>query len=189
MKLIDFIKKYDKNVDNNMVEQAVKCKYLSFAEKCNLCERIIQSTYYTTMADGKTKLHINSASKYMLYNLSIIDKYTDIEINFNDVLAEYDMLAERNLFYQFKAYLPLTELQELDLLLEMAQQDVIANEYEPHAFISNQVERFGTLIGVSLSPILEKLSNNIGELDNEKLAAILSKLDKVDVKKVAKLLK
>lgn len=189
MKLKDFIKNYDKNTDVSIIEKTMDVKYLPFVEKCNLCERIVNSTYYTTMPDKTKKFHVNSVSKYMLYRLSIIDKYTKIDIDFKDVLNEYDMLAKRNLFDVFETLVPEKELQELAMILELTEKDVITNEYEPHAFIANQAERFGTLVGVSLSPVLDTLAKSLGELDNDKLAAILSNLDKVDVKKVAKLLK
>ena len=60
----------------------------------------------------------------------------------------------------------------------MKERDVICNEYEPHAFISGQVERFGALLGISFSPILEKFEDIIENLDVEKVGNILNKLDK-----------
>ena len=49
------------------------------------------------------------------------------------------------------------ELKEFNMVLQMTQDDVIANEFENHAFISQQVERFGQLIGTALSPVIEQL--------------------------------
>ena len=43
------------------------------------------------------------------------------------------------------------------MVIQMTADDLIANEYEPHAFFKNQIERFGNLIGTSLKPVLEGL--------------------------------
>lgn len=186
MTVKEFVKQYDKNPDINVVKKAITTTYLSFVKKCNLCERIIQATHYTETPDGATRLQIDSASEYMLFNLSIVDTYTDLKIDFGNVVEEYDMLAKRDLFEIFKSVLPQRELGELYNVLELKEKDMIANEYETHAFISNQVERFGTLLGISLSPALEKLTTIVEELDAEKLAELINK---VDTKKLSKLFK
>lgn len=182
----EFFKKYDKTKDINIVKNAITTTYLSFVKKCNLCERVINATYYTTNPDDSVRFHVDSAAEYMLYNLSIIDAYTDIKIDFKNVIEEYDAFAERDLFNIFKEVLPENDLDELDYILAMKENDITTNEYEPHAFISNQVERFGTLLGVSLSPALEKLTTTVDGLDAEKLAELINK---IDTKKLSKLFK
>ena len=53
----------------------------------------------------------------------------------------------------------------------MTYDDLITNEYEPHAFISSQVNRFGSLIGTILGPVLEnididKITEAVSEITN-----------------------
>ena len=67
MTVKEFVKKY-KESDN--IKDIITCSYLPFVKKCNLCERIIQATYYKKNEDGSSKLYIDSAAKYMLFNLS-----------------------------------------------------------------------------------------------------------------------
>ena len=81
------------------------------------------------------------------------------------------------------------ELGELTSILEMKEKDVMQNEYEIHSFISDQVERFGKLLGVTLSPTLEKLGETIDNLDVEKLGKTLEQVDKLDKSKIVKLFK
>ena len=189
MTVKEFVEKYKENSNAEIVENIIKCNYLSFVKKCNLCERIIKSTYYTKNEDGSSRLYIDSASKYMLFNLSIIDTYTEITVDFGNVVEEYDLLAENDLFNIIKGLLKSSELGELEFILEMKERDVIQNEYEIHTFISNQVERFGNLLGISLFPVLEKLAGEIENLDVEKVVKILEQADKVDKSKVVKLFK
>lgn len=189
MKVKDFVKKYEKNQDEAL-KDIIKCTYLPFVKKCELCSRLVKSTHYVSDEDGSnTKFHVDSAARYMLLNLSIVDTYTNIDVDFSKAAEEYDLLAKYNLFYIIKAMLPKVELSELESILEMKEKDVLTNEYEPHAFIAGQVERFGTLLGVSLSPVLDKLVASIENLDDEKLAKLIETLGKVDKKKIIKLVK
>ena len=43
----------------------------------------------------------------------------------------------------------------------------MTNSYELHSFISNQIERFGKLANLSLSPILDVLKEKIESIPNE----------------------
>ena len=189
MTVKDFVDLYNRVSDENFVKKHIVCTYLSFSKKCNLCERIIKATYYTTSKYGVEKFHVDSTAKHMLFNLSIIDMYTDVDVNLDNSINEYDLLQESGLFKIVKDYIGDIELSELLNILEMKERDVICNEYEPHAFISGQVERFGALLGISFSPILEKFADIIENLDVEKVGNILNKLDKESNNKLTKLFK
>mgnify|MGYP007101886324 CR=1 FL=1 len=56
------------------------------------------------------------------------------------------------------------------MILQMTCDDVMTNEYEPHAFVKGQIERFGSLIGVTLSQILK-------QLDLEKIQKIMNEIN------------
>ena len=53
--------------------------------------------------------------------------------------------------------IPEDELKEFKMIVDFETNDAIANEYENHAFIRSQVERFGTLIGNVIEPILSTI--------------------------------
>ena len=48
MTVKEFVEKY-KESDN--IKDVITCNYLPFVKKCNLCERIIQATYYNKNED------------------------------------------------------------------------------------------------------------------------------------------
>ena len=189
MTVKNFIEEYIKNNDTSIIKKHITYEYLPFVKKCNLCERIIKSTYYKKNEDGTSKFYVDSVAKHMLFNLVVVDTYTDIDIDFNRAADEYDLLEEHGLFELIASLISERELSELMNILDMKEKDVIANEYEPHAFISSQIERFGSLLGISLSPALEKLGGVIEELDAEKVAQVLEVIDKVDKNKIVKLFK
>ena len=54
------------------------------------------------------------------------------------------------------------------MLLDFACDDLLANEYEPHAFIREQVERFGSLFGAIVAPAIENIDvSKIEEVMNK----------------------
>ena len=95
------------------------------------------------------------------------------------------MLNESGVLFELTAdfeghpsLIPAKEISELRGMIDLKQRDTMTNQYETHSFISNQVERFGTLIGVTLKPVLDKLATeleNMDEKDIEKLSKILER--------------
>ena len=108
-------------------------------------------------------MHINSVVKYMLTNLAYLAMYTDLKLSDNS-LVDFDSLNEVGFFEKIQAYISQKELAEFAYIIDLASNDAIANEYEPHAFIRNQAERFGSLIGATLLPFLEAL--DLGQIEN-----------------------
>ena len=191
MKTKEFVEKFNKltNEENKgkLVKSIVKTDYLPFVEKCNVCQRIVKATYYHKGEDGVVRLHIDSASNYMLYCLCIVDEYTSIDVDFKDAIAEFDLLNKYGIIDIVSSYIPEKEMKELNMLLEMKGGDVLKNEYELHSFISNQVERFGSLIGINATPALEKLADAINNLDENKIEKIVKLIDKSDNSKILKM--
>jgi hypothetical protein len=64
------------------------------------------------------------------------------------------------------------ERKEFQMLLEFACDDLLVNEYEPHAFIRNQVDRFGDIVGMAILPALEGL-------DIEKVKTVIEQFSNI----------
>lgn len=186
MTVKEFVEKYKQNTSIETIKGIISCSYLPYAHKCNLCKRIIQATHYTTIDDDTKEFNIDSTAKHMLFCLNIVDKYTNIDIDFNKSVEEYDLLAQENLIENIKSVLPDYELSELYNVLEMTEHDVMTNEYEIHSFISRQTERFGNLLGISLSPILDKMTDVIENLDAKEIANALENTSKRKIVKIFK---
>ena len=75
--------------------------------------------------------------------------------------------------------IPAREISELRGMVDLKQRDIMTNQYETHSFISNQVERFGTLIGVTLKPVLEKISEQIENMSDEDAEKFANKVEKL----------
>jgi hypothetical protein len=142
----------------------------------------VDSTYYVKTKDineiETKKIHINSPAKYMLYCLNLVNSYTTLDIDFNNSLEEFNCLNGNSCIDIIFKHISDREKKEFRNILEMVENDVIQNEYETYAFISNQVERFGKLANITISPLLNILTEKIESLDEKKIEKIFSKITK-----------
>ena len=68
--------------------------------------------------------------------------------------------------------IPEKEINEFKMICDMKKSDLLQNKYENHAFISEQVTRFGELIGTILKPALDKISEQLENLSDEDIENI-----------------
>lgn len=182
----DFVTKYNTltsdKLKEDLVKSIVKNKYISYETKVAICKNIVESTYYIKTKDNigieRKKMYVNSPATYMLYCLNIVNNYTTLEVKFNNSLEEFNLLNSNGCIDIIFKYASDREIKEFRKTLEMVENDLIQNEYETHAFISNQVERFGELANITLSPLLNILMEKMGSLDEKKIEKIFSKITK-----------
>ena len=177
----DFCKKYNETkveqTKKELISSIINSHYVSYEMKITICEKVIENSYYKKNNDKKTKrLYINSPAQYMLYCLYLLKEYTYIEIDFSKSLEEFNLLNESELLDVIISNIPERELKEFRMILDMVENDALQNEYETHAFISNQVERFGELIGIVLKPAIEQLANALENMDEKTIDKIINKL-------------
>ena len=177
-------KKYNEtNVEQTkqaLIEKIMNPHYVPYEMKITVCEKIIENSYYKKNNDGENKkLHINSPAQYMLYCLWLVKQYTNIEVDFSKSLEEFNMLNENELIDIIFSNIPERELKEFRMILDMVENDVIQNEYEMHAYISNQIERFGELFGHVVKPSLDRVSEVLENMDETTINKITKSLEKM----------
>lgn len=165
---------------DEFVKEHITNEYVPYETKCDIAGAIIDTSYHEDYSDnsGKTsrKLYINSPSRYLLTCISVVDLYTDIKRDKtnSNILADFNRLNKAGLIDKIIANIPECEIDELNMVIDMTAKDLMTNEYEPHAFIREQISRFGELIGQSLAPVLQgidwqKAENVVKQLAAEKL--------------------
>lgn len=176
----EFCEKYNgTNVEQTkqaFIEKVMNPHYVSYEMKITICKKIIESSYYKKSNDGIKKLYINSPSKYMLYYLNLINQYTNINIDFSNALEDFNLLNECCLLDIIFSNIPERETKEFRMILDMVENDVLQNEYETHAFISNQVERFGELFAHIAKPAIDRLSDVLENMDEKTIDKMIDKL-------------
>ena len=170
--------------------------YLPFIKKDALAQNIVNATTYKfenyIKEDGTTgrrrtnQIQVNSTAQMLLFYRVIIENYTNLEVETEGFYEEYDALNESGVLFELTAdfeghpsLIPAKEISELRGMVDLKQRDEMTNQYETHSFISNQVERFGTLIGVTLKPVLEKFSEQIENMSDEDVEKFTNKVEKL----------
>lgn len=144
---------YDEFIDSH-----IKNKYVPLEEKQARANVIVENTFYEKDEDGIKRFHINSVAHNMFVYLTLVDLYTDIEIDYKRGLEIYNKMKEKKIFKDILQRIDKEEMEEFKIVLDAVERDVMTNEYEPHAYFASQVERFGKLIGFVIEPFLDKLN-------------------------------
>lgn len=194
MKIKDFVKSYNEIATENLKERYIKdnlkiTSYIPFVKKITLAEKLVDvSTYkfedYTkddgTIGRRKTDtIHVNSAVQYLLFCRAIIENYTNLEVETEGFFEEYDLLKSSGLLDKLMVgnenttpLLPMDEMSEFRMILDMKQKDAIFNATEIHNFVTAQIERFSDLADVLLKPVMNMVAERLQ--DNESIANIES---------------
>lgn len=194
MKIKEFVNRYNAletiEAKNNFIQNNLTVKeYLPFINKITLAENLIDKSVYEHENyidnDGNTQsrktgnIKLDSVVQYLLFNRIIIEYYTNLEIETKGFYEEYDMLCQNGIMEQIASLIPKEEINELKTIIDFKRSDAVANAYETHSFISNQISRFGNLIGVTLKPFAEKIANEIENMDESKIEKLGKSLEKV----------
>jgi hypothetical protein len=200
MTIKEFCEKY-KNAVNDKARQLVikdnlKVKdYLPFKEKLNIIDRVVQPTVFKfeeyTTPTGETRrrssgqVKVDSISRQILFYRFVIENYTNLEVG-EDFTEDYDVLKQSGVLYELfstteehESLVPVSELVELNRMIEMKVDDALTNSYEIHSYVQSQVDRFATLAGVTLKPVLDKLTDEIEHLDDDKVNKLTSNIEKM----------
>lgn len=178
----EFCKTYNNassnQVQDTLVKSVMNAHYVPYEVKITICNKIIESSYYEKDKDTNIKkMHVNSPSKYLLYCLYVVNQYTYLNVDFTNCLEEFNLLNKCELLDAIYSKIPEKELKELRMILDMVESDVLQNEYETHAFISKQVERFGDLFGHILEPALNKIAVALENIDEKTIEKAINKLN------------
>lgn len=175
MKIETFVKLFNTKRTSDEKEKAIqdimKDVHIKFEDKVNRSRLIAKESYYTkeNTSDGAVQeiFQQNSVAKYMFYSLTIVDLYTKIEIDYKKALEQFELLNGEILDLIIN-HIDQREKNEFKMLLEFACDDILVNEYETHAFIRNQVDRFATIFGDIIAKSVENLDmNSIQEIINQ----------------------
>ena len=175
MKIDAFLKLYEtKKTDEekaDAINQIIKNNRVSYSDKVNRVGIIAKNSYHIKQKDidgiEREVFWQNSAAKYMLYSLTLVDLYTTLEVDFKQSLELFEKINGEILDMIIMS-IDERERKEFRMLLDFACDDLLVNEYEPHAFIRNQVDRFGSLFGTIIAPVIKNIDvNKIEEIINK----------------------
>lgn len=201
MKIKEFVENYNNIATMSLKDKYIKDNlelktYLPVLTKDAIATILVEKTIYEyekyidengeVKQRQTNKIEVNSNAQYILFCRLVIENYTNLEIETSTFFEEYDLLKQSGLLNKLMSHtdeepslIPIEELIELHKMIENKQKDILFNHSTPQAYISEQIERFSTLIGVTLNPILEKIASSINNMDEKDVEKISSKIDKL----------
>lgn len=153
MKIQEFMLKYkvaSETKKNSLVKEHIKNVYVPFSEKVAICRTIIEKTHYT----GTDELRMykkNSYAHEVFFSLTLISKYTDIEIDFEKSGEIYDQFSEYDLITAFLSEIPEKERTEFFRVMDME----VADDYDNNRNVVSFLETKMTAMEMAINAISE----------------------------------
>lgn len=181
MLIREFVEKHRAIATDRLKEDYLKDNlhiktYLPFLTKVTLADKLAK---VTTLDKDTGNVNVKSDVNYLLFCRTIIEQYTDLQVETEGFYEEYDLLNESGLLDKIMQMIPEKEIGEFKMICDMKKDDIIFNQSTPKAFINQQIERITTIASVTLKPILEKLVDEFENLDDKKIEKFEKYLSKL----------
>ena len=186
----NFVEEYEKQLTNDDKAKFLKSKlkterYMPYADKLTIAENIVKhSSYAMVKEDGELRqtdrIALNSPMRYVLFVMTVIDKYTNIEVNFKNVMPEFDALNFNSLIEVIFEKVGDKETAEFNTVVDMVLNDFMANKYQFKNYINDTLSRVSGLVE-KCAPLIDNIANKLdsmSEEDAEKLSGLLGKVTK-----------
>lgn len=185
-----FVEEYEKCSNNEDKAKFLKSKlkaekYMPYADKLTLAENIINhSSYAMVKEDGVLKqtdrIALNSPMRYILFVMTVVDKYTNIEVNFKNIMPDFDALNFNGLIEVIFEKVGYKETAEFNTVVDMVLNDFMANKYQFRNYINDTLSKVSDLVE-KCAPLIDNISNKLdsmSEEDIEKLDGWIAKVTK-----------
>lgn len=152
------------------VASHVNVDYVPYEEKVNTCNRIARTSHYTTIGEGEsavTYFKQDSTIQSMLFDLSLIDLYTDIEVRFSDhSLDDYNMLEKYDCINLIRSAIPEYEIAKMEAIMSMVIDDIYENERSMVGIIQDTKNGIKNVFGIVKSEFVKQLQASGLSLDD-----------------------
>ena len=185
-----FVEEYEKCSNNDDKARFLKSKlktekYMPYADKLTFAENIVKhSSYAMVKEDGNLKqtdrIALNSPMRYILFVMTVVDKYTNIEVNFGNIMPDFDALNFNSLIEVIFEKIGDKETAEFNTVVEMVLNDFMANKYQFKNYIDDTLLKISGLVE-KCAPLIDNITSKLdsmSEEDVEKLSGLLEKVTK-----------
>lgn len=176
--------KLDPEAVSNYIKKELEVKdYVSFAEKRELCANVLNAC---NTKDSNGLVKVDSVSRYILFTIAIISKYTKLEFSSGkddegfDSLDEYDMLCQANLLDPILEVIG-AEYVTCNNILNMMMSDVVANNNTIENVVSHTLGRISKSVDGLIGALAEKVEDmelDLNQIDINKFEGLLDLIPK-----------
>ena len=185
-----FVEEYEKYSNNDDKAKFLKSKlktekYLPYADKLTFAKNIVNhSSYAMIKEDGVLKktdrIALNSPMRYIIFVMTVVDKYTNIEVNFKNIMPDFDALNFNSLIEVIFEKIGDKETAEFNSVVEMVLNDFMANKYQFKNYIDDTLLKISGLVE-KCAPLIDNITSKLdsmSEKDMDKLSGLLGKVTK-----------
>ena len=203
MKIKEFCERYNKIANQQLKDKFIKdnikvTSYIPVLRKDALADIIARRTVFEyenyVAEDGTTKtrstgnVKVNTFIGYIMFVRTVIEEYTDLEIDKDHFDTDYDALKTSGLLNVLmsgdNSLIPEEEIAELRTIIEMKKNDLLTTESSIDIFVKRQIDRFKDLGEATLTPLTNVLKEKLDSLSEEDLGKIVEFAKKGDFKEV-----
>lgn len=193
MKIAEFVQGFKDNrvINTHMSPNAVSeyiqntlevKKYVPFVEKRELCANVLNSC---NKKDSNGLVKVDSVSRYILFTIAVITKYTNIEFSSGedddiDSLDEYDMLCQADLLNPILDVIG-EEYVTCNNILNMMMSDIVANNNTVENAVGHTLGRVSKSIDGLIYVLREKVEDmelDLNQIDIDKFKGLFELLPK-----------
>ena len=169
------------NAVSDYIRKELEVKdYIPFAEKRELCEKVLNAC---NTRDDSGLVKVDSVSRYIVFTLSIISKYTNLKFSSGedaefDSLDEYDMLCQANLLNPILDVIG-AEYATCNNILNMMMADIEANNNTVEAVLGHTLGRITNSIDNLIDVFAEKVEEmdlDLSQIDIDKYKGLIDLL-------------
>ena len=202
MTVKELCEKYKKLSNDVLKENLLKTvkitPYVPVLRKDALADIIARRTVFEyenyVAEDGTTKtrstgnVKVNTFIGYIMFVRTVIEEYTDLEIDKDHFDTDYDALKTSGLLNVLmsgdNSLIPEEEIAELRTIIEMKKNDLLATESSIDVFVKRQIDRFKALGEATLTPLANVVKEKLDSLSEEDLGKMVEFAKKGDFREV-----
>ena len=167
----EFFEEYNKAQDKaKCAERHIVKKYLSYSQKLDMAERIINASMYSTASGAKT-FRPDTPVRYFLFVMAVIETYTDIKFSeYSDGSAaqgqanldSFDLFESTGATEVFMKAIG-ADIERLNAVLKMKVDDVTDMERSLVPFLDTKIQAFAmgnNALLEAMREMQERVENN-----------------------------
>lgn len=190
MKVVEFIELYknakvqNTKINPNAIEEflhnTLEVKhYVPFAEKRELCGKVLEAS----CTKNGAIVEVDSVSRYILFTISILTKYTNLKFENTDdldAIDQYDMLCQSGLLNPIVEIIA-GEYETCNNILNMMMADIDANNNNVSVVFDKALQKIsGSIDGLisALALKVDEFNLDLSQIDIDKYKGLLDLIPK-----------
>ncbi len=167
MKVQELVDKYNafsnESLKEKYIKENIKDEYIPYTKKVDICSNIVKYTTKRKISDGKNEkeiFYLDSANRYLLFQMKLIEIYTDIEFSEGvDAIKEFELLDKYGINDLIVSNIPEREYTNFKVILDMATDDASVNENNFIQYIDTKIDAIRLTLDVFSDSISNIVSN------------------------------